>query len=291
VALSGTKAPNYTVSQPTGLTANITTAAITASIIGNPTKTYDGTTTATLTPANFSLTGVATGDSFTVTQTVGAYNSKDVATANTVTASLSAGNFSPGSGTSASNYTFPASATGAGQITKANATVVVAPYNVTYDGQSHTATVTSITGVNGETGTMVGTVHLPPGHVAAGTYNDPLEIWTFTGTANYNDIGATQLTDIINKANATWATNPSSKTYGAAEPNPLTTGSGTGFASGDAAVLTVTYSRVSGETVLGGPYHITATLGPADVIANYNITNAGAAFTITAKDATWTTQP
>src|SRR5262249_870240 len=32
-------------------------------------------------------------------------------------------------------------------IGKANATVVVTPYNVTFDGQSHTATVVSITGV------------------------------------------------------------------------------------------------------------------------------------------------
>ena len=38
------------------------------------------------------------------------------------------------------------------EIAKANAMVVVTPYNVTYDGNPHTATVTSITGVNGETG-------------------------------------------------------------------------------------------------------------------------------------------
>jgi hypothetical protein len=35
-----------------------------------------------------------------------------------------------------------------------------------------------------------------------------------------------------------------------------------------------------GETVLGGPYHITATLAPAAVLSNYNITNAGANFAI-----------
>ena len=40
--------------------------------------------------------------------------------------------------------------------TRPNATVVVTPYTVTYDGQPHTATVTSITGVNGETGATVG---------------------------------------------------------------------------------------------------------------------------------------
>ena len=48
----------------------------------------------------------------------------------------------------------------------------------------------------------------------------------------------------------------------------------------DASLLTVTYSRVAGENASPPTYHITATLGPADVIANYNITNNGAEFTI-----------
>ena len=42
--------------------------------------------------------------------------------------------------------------------------------------------------------------------------------------------------------------------------------------------MTASYSREAGETVLGGPYHITATLSPAGVLTNYSITNAGASF-------------
>src|SRR5437763_12958487 len=49
-----------------------------------------------------------------------------------------------------------------------------------------------------------------------------------------------------------------SKTYGDADPSPLTTGSGSGFLAGDN--VTATYSRVAGESVAGGLYHITATL-------------------------------
>ena len=72
-------------------------------------------------------------------------------------------------------------------IDKANAVVVVTPYNVTYDGQPHTAAVTSITGVNGETGATVGTVDVSnTTHTNAGTY--PGDSWSFTGTANYNDM-------------------------------------------------------------------------------------------------------
>jgi hypothetical protein len=88
---------------------------------------------------------------------------------------------------------------------------------------------------------------------------------------------------------ATWTTNPNSKTYGNPDPSPLTTGSGSGFLLADG--VTATYSRASGETVLGGPYHITATLAPSGVLSNYSITNTGAAFTITTRPATWTTSP
>src|SRR6185503_13518709 len=92
----------------------------------------------------------------------------------------------------------------------------------------------------------------------------------------------------INKRNATWTTIPASKTYGDADPNPLTTGSGSGFVD----AVTATYSRVAGETVAGSPYHITAALSAAaGVLDNYNITNTGADFTINKRNATWTTIP
>jgi hypothetical protein len=133
-----------------------------------------------------------------------------------------------------------------------------------------------------------GTTHI----LASGSpYTDT---WSFTGTGNYNNIAAgpsTTITDTINKKDATWTTNPNSKTYGDADPVPLTTGSGSGFVPADAALLTATYSRAPGETVLGGPYDITSKLGPADVVANYNSTNAGAAFTINTRPAAWTSNP
>src|SRR5213076_271867 len=70
----------------------------------------------------------------------------------------------------------------------------------------------------------------------------------------------------INPRPATWTTNPNSKTYGDADPGPLTTGSGT-FLAADS--VTASYGRASGESVAGGPYHITATLSAAaGVLAN-----------------------
>src|SRR5439155_16729214 len=106
--------------------------------------------------------------------------------------------------------------------------------------------------------------------------------------ANYN-ITNNGANFTINARPATWTTNPSSKTYGDNDPDPLTTGSG-GFLAADN--VTATYSRGAGESVAGSPYHITATLhAAAGVLANYIITNNGANFTINARPATWTTNP
>src|SRR5262249_2739229 len=71
---------------------------------------------------------------------------------------------------------------------------------------------------------------------------------------------------------------PNSKTYGSADPTPLTTGSGN-FLPADG--VTATYSRVSGDNASPPTYHITATLSSSTgALGNYAITNAGAEFTI-----------
>jgi hypothetical protein len=108
-------------------------------------------------------------------------------------------------------------------INKANANVVVTPYTVTYDGQPHAATVASITGVNGETGALVGTVALDTTHTDARSYSDS---WSFSGGTNYNDIGATAITNTIEKANASVSVSGYTGTYDGAAHGA--TGSATG---------------------------------------------------------------
>src|SRR5205823_4338246 len=140
---------------------------VTAAIINNPTKPYDGATSATLIPGNFSLSGLVGTESFTVTKTSGTYNSKDVVTAATVTASLAAGDFTAGAGTLASNYTLPTTASGAGHITAITVTAsILGNPTKPYDGAT-SATLTpgnfSLTGLVGsENFTVTQT---------AGTYN------------------------------------------------------------------------------------------------------------------------
>jgi hypothetical protein len=90
-------------------------------------------------------------------------------------------------------------------------------------------------------------------------------------TVTYNSAAFT-----INKANASVTPAAASKTYGTADP--ALTGTLAGFVAADAVVAS--YSRTAGEAVGGSPYTISATLNPAAVLANYNVTYNTAAFTI-----------
>jgi hypothetical protein len=63
LTLTGAVATNYTLTQPAGLTANITAAGVTiTSGMSANNKTYDGTTTATISSNNAVLNGVLAGD-------------------------------------------------------------------------------------------------------------------------------------------------------------------------------------------------------------------------------------
>ncbi|MFY0594754.1 beta strand repeat-containing protein, partial [Roseivirga sp.] len=97
--LTGTDASNYTVTQPTGLTADITAKALTVNITANN-KTYDKTTTATVGDA--SLSGIIEGDAVELSSSPEfAFASEGVGTGIAVSAT---GNYTL-TGTDASNYT------------------------------------------------------------------------------------------------------------------------------------------------------------------------------------------
>jgi hypothetical protein len=210
LSLGGADAGNYSLTALT-LSANIGPARVTASITGNPAKTYDGTTSASLSPTNFSLSGLASGENFTVTQTLGTYNTPDVATAVTVSVGLSTVDFMAIPGTLASNYILPTSASGPGHIDRANATISVTPYSVTYSGAAHTATGTA-KGVLNEN--LAGLDLSGTTHTNAGDY--PTDPWTFTDvTGNYNNASGI-VHDHIDKADPVLSVTPYSVTYNGA---------------------------------------------------------------------------
>src|SRR4029077_7214349 len=184
---SFTGAANYNNIASTTITDTISKA--TATVVVTPyTVTYDGS------PHTVTITSITGGNGETGA-TVGSVTLNTTHTAAGVYASDS------WSFTGAANYNNIASTTITDTISKATATVVVTPYTVTYDGSPHTATITSIAGVNGETGATVGSVTLNTTHTAAGVYAS--DSWSFTGAANYNNIASTTITDTISKATAT----------------------------------------------------------------------------------------
>jgi uncharacterized repeat protein (TIGR01451 family) len=126
VAGNGTSISDYLLPTSASGAGSIAAKALTAAIVGTPTKTYDGTTVATLTPTNFQLTGLVAGESFTVTQTTGTYDSPDT-NASSITATLAANQFSPAVGTSINDYALPATASGPGAITAASQSISFTP--------------------------------------------------------------------------------------------------------------------------------------------------------------------
>ena len=116
-SIGGSSAGNYTLSQPSGLTADITPAPLTITLSGNPTKTYDGSNAATVSNSDFAVTGFIAGQNATVSQTSSSsYATPNAGTSIPITATLEASDFTPASGTLLSNYSFPASVAGTGTI-------------------------------------------------------------------------------------------------------------------------------------------------------------------------------
>src|SRR5262249_26464504 len=101
------------------------------------------------------------------------------------------------------------------------------------------------------------------------------------GNASFNAAPDVDQSFSITRKAASVTPNAGSKSYGDADPT--LTGTLTGFLAGD---VTAAYSRTAGES--GGTYTISATLSPAGVLGNYDITYNTASFTITKKAASVT---
>ena len=74
LSLGGSAAGNYSLSQPTGLSANITALGVTISSgLSANNKAYDGTATATITSNSVVLAGVLAGDAGNVVLVTNGY--------------------------------------------------------------------------------------------------------------------------------------------------------------------------------------------------------------------------
>ncbi len=192
-------------SSSANLTVNPASATVT---LGNLAQTYTGY------PEAVSVTTNPAGLSTSVT-----YNGSSTAPTN-------AGSYAVVASLTDPNYA--GTANGTLMIAKANATFNLTPYNLIYDGNSHTATGTA-TGVHGEA--LIGLDLSQTAHTNVGSYTDS---WSFTdSTGNYNNSNGV-VHDSINKANVTVSVTPYSVTY-----------------DGNAHTATGTASGVKGEALSG----------------------------------------
>ena len=105
----------------------------------------------------------------------------------------------------------------------------------------------------------------------------------YSGDGTYKPGSGTD-TVTVDKKLASVTPNTASKTYG--DPDPTLTGTLSGFLVADG--VTAIYTRTTGETVIGSPYTINATLSPIEVLSNYDVTNNTANFNITLRSITVT---
>jgi len=281
-------ASNYTFVGGTQ-TATITAAAlsaVTASITGTPTKTYDGNANATLTSADYTLSGFVPGEGATITKTAGTYATANAGTGIGVTVTLVPTDFTATGTTVLSNYTLPTVATGTGNITPAplTAAIVGGPTKV-YNGNNAavlTAANYSLTGfITGE-GATVGQL--------AGTYNtaDVATATTVTATLASTDFTANLGTLLSNytlptAANGAGSITPApltaaivgapSKVYDGTATATLasTNYSLTGFIGTEGATVTQTVGTYDSAHVMTAT-SVSSTLAATDFVANLGTT-------------------
>jgi hypothetical protein len=150
---------------------------------------------------------------------------------------------------------------------------------VTYDGNPHTATVVSTNGVNGETGTTVGSVTLSTTHTAAGSY--PSDSWTLTGGANYNDISSTTISNNIGKATASVTANNASKLQGTTLTFAGTEFTTSGLISPDAVTGATLTSSGAASGAAASSYDIVPSAATGSGLGNYTISYVNGTLTVT----------
>ena len=144
---NGGLAANYSVTTGQTTTAAITKKALTTTLTGTVSKTYNGDTSATLTTSNYSISGFVGSEGATITQTSGNYNNKNSGTSKAVTVLVSASDYSATGSTLLNNYTLDTGLISGniGIISQKNVTLTAPTVTKTYDGTvAHTVTTANL---------------------------------------------------------------------------------------------------------------------------------------------------
>ena len=292
LALSGESASNYFVNtSASGAIGTIDAKALTASLTGSVTKTYDGTTAASLAANNYALGGVIAGDTVTLNNpTAGSYANRNAGTGKIV----NVGGLALG-GTDAGNYIVNAAASAAiGTINaKALTAALAGTVSKTYDGTNaatlaannytlsgvvagdavtlNNPTAGSYANRNAGTGKTVSVAGLALNGGDAGNYTVNSAASGAIGTINAKALVLAALTD--------------TKTYDGTTLSTKT-GTATGLVAGDSvSTLTQSFdSRNAGSRTLA--LNAGFTISDGNGGANYAVTTTTAAGTIDPKALT-----
>jgi gliding motility-associated-like protein len=282
--ISGTHAGNYTLTQPAGLTGNITALQLTPHVTADD-RPYNGSTTAALSAK--SVTGMIAGETVTLVAGEASFDTKNIGTGKTVTAStLTLG------GADKDNYSLAsgATATDLANITAVQLTPSITAVNKPYDGNT-TATLSaqSVSGmVDSETDVML--------IVGAANFDNKDKGTSKTVTATTLSLGGTKAGNYVLAENAAATTianitlveltphiTADSKTYDGNTTAILSWQTVTGMISGETDVTLVAGAADFDTRTIGTGKTVTATslsLGGSKA-GNYTLA-AGATATATA---------
>ena len=281
LVLTGADTANYTLTQPTGLTADITAKGLTVNTAATTVadKTYNNTTAATLTTVGFN--GVVTGDEANVTATAATFASADAGTGITVNNLVL-------TGSAAANYTLTQPATLTGNILPAALTLTgAAAQNKAYDGNTNAVVTGTLSGViGGDIVTFNGTGTFASANIGTGIAVASTATLTGADAANYTLTQPTGLTANITGIQLTVAATAADKVYDRTTTATLNVTQVNGIVSGDD--VTVSGNGTFADFNVGNDKAITANLvlTGADA-ANYTLVQpTGLTADITAKNLT-----
>jgi hypothetical protein len=238
-AITGADAGNYTLTQPSGLAADITAATLTITAAAN-TKIYDGTTSALATPTISGLQG-----SDTVSGLAETYDTKDAGTGKTLSVSA----YTVNDGNSGNNYTVSTVTSTAGVIVQASGSVALGSLSQTYNGMAEAATATTTPSGLAVSFTYNGSATVP---TSAGSYT---VIGTITD-ANYQ--GSATNTLVIAQASGAITLGSLSQTYSGLAELATATTTPTGLA------VSFTYNGSATAPTNAGSYTVLGTITDAN---------------------------
>ncbi|NDA10331.1 MAG: hypothetical protein EBZ07_05735, partial [Verrucomicrobia bacterium] len=286
-SLSGSAAGNYSLSQPTGLTANITTKTITGSFTVSG-KEYDGSNSATV--IGRSLTGVVGSEDVSLSGGTATFANQAVGTGKIVT--LTGATLA---GTAAGNYTLGSVSTTTADISRKALTVgsPTVTASKAYDGNTTaSATAGTLSGVvSGDTVTASATAAYDTSAVGTGKTITVSYSLSGADAGNYTAPGNDQVTNgaITSKELTVSGASATNRAYNGGTTVAVSGGTLSGVISGDtvtlggsptgsvasAAVGNGKSVTVTGYTISGASAGNYSLAQPTDVTVNITATSLG----------------